>query len=173
MNSLDSIRNLFRHMEYADASTWHRIVECEAAQSDAFIRSRMIHIHSVQRAFLNAWRGEPLPAVDHEMKLAEVLPRGIEYHALAAQYLDRLKPALLDQQMVVPWSSGAAARLGHPASPTTLVETINQVLLHTAYHRGQVSTRLKELGGAPPLTDYIVWLWSGRPAPAWPALTVG
>ncbi len=33
--------------------------------------------------------------------------------------------------------------------------------------RGQNATRLRELGGEPPLTDYIAWLWKGRPAPDW------
>ena len=26
---------------------------------------------------------------------------------------------------------------------------------------------LRELGGEPPATDLIVWLWKGRPAPDW------
>ena len=173
MNSLDSIRSLFKHMEWADAKTWQGILGCEAAQSDEYVRSRMLHIHTVQRAFLSTWRGEPLPSFDHEMKAAEMLPWSIEYHAFAHQYVDRLKPAHLEDVVIIPWSSGAAKRLGHPASPTTLADTIQQVMMHTAYHRGQVAARLKELGGAPPVTDYIVWLWSGRPAAAWPALTVG
>src|SRR5574339_581065 len=33
--------------------------------------------------------------------------------------------------------------------------------------RAQNATRLRELGGAPPLTDLIVWWWKGRPEPAW------
>jgi uncharacterized damage-inducible protein DinB len=39
--------------------------------------------------------------------------------------------------------------------------------MHSHYHRGQNATRLRELGGTPPTTDYIVWLWKGRPQPAW------
>ncbi len=28
-------------------------------------------------------------------------------------------------------------------------------------------TRLRELGGAPPLGDYVIWVWWGSPAAAW------
>ena len=35
--------------------------------------------------------------------------------------------------------------------------------MHSHYHRGQNATRLRELGGEPPMTDLIVWYWKGRP----------
>jgi len=41
------------------------------------------------------------------------------------------------------------------------------VALHSLYHRGQVNARLREVGGTPPLVDYIAWLWFGRPAAEW------
>jgi uncharacterized damage-inducible protein DinB len=39
--------------------------------------------------------------------------------------------------------------------------------MHTAYHRGQISTRIREIGGEPPLIDYLYWVWAGRPSPGW------
>jgi uncharacterized damage-inducible protein DinB len=44
-----------------------------------------------------------------------------------------------------------------------------QVATHSTYHRGQVNARLREVGGEPPLVDYIAWIWFGRPAPEWSA----
>ena len=35
---------------------------------------------------------------------------------------------------------------------------------------GQVMTRLRELGGAPPLVDYVIWVWSGSPVADWDTL---
>jgi uncharacterized damage-inducible protein DinB len=32
-----------------------------------------------------------------------------------------------------------------------------QTVLHSQHHRGQISTRLRALGGAPPTFDYIIW----------------
>jgi uncharacterized damage-inducible protein DinB len=53
--------------------------------------------------------------------------------------------------------------------PATLGESAWQVFSHTTYHRGQVATRVREIGGEPPTIDYLMWVWSGRPAPSWAA----
>ena len=47
----------------------------------------------------------------------------------------------------------------------TLAETALQVAMHSTYHRGQVNARLRQIGGEPPLVDFIAWIWFGRPAP--------
>ena len=38
-----------------------------------------------------------------------------------------------------------------------------QCVMHSQYHRGQNATRLRELGGSPPITDYILWLYKSKP----------
>ncbi len=53
--------------------------------------------------------------------------------------------------------------------PATLAETVLQITSHTTYHRGQVNMRLRELGAEPPLTDFIAWIWLGRPEAEWEA----
>ena len=42
-----------------------------------------------------------------------------------------------------------------------------QVAMHTAYHRGQINTRVRELGGEPKLVDFIAWIWYGKPKADW------
>ncbi|HZW92372.1 MAG TPA: hypothetical protein VFF64_05310 [Candidatus Eremiobacteraceae bacterium] len=44
---------------------------------------------------------------------------------------------------------------------------LTQAAMHSHYHRGQNATRLRELGGAPLGTDFIVWLGDGQPAARW------
>lgn len=44
---------------------------------------------------------------------------------------------------------------------------LTQAAMHTHYHRGQNATRLRELGGIPPTTDFIVWLRDGKPKARW------
>jgi uncharacterized damage-inducible protein DinB len=39
--------------------------------------------------------------------------------------------------------------------------------MHSHYHRGQNATRLRELGGVPPGTDFIEWLREGQPSARW------
>ena len=69
--------------------------------------------------------------------------------------------------MELPWAAGLTKRFGREPAPATLAETAFQVASHSTYHRGQVNTRLRELGAEPPLVDYIAWLWLGRPAAEW------
>ena len=78
----------------------------------------------------------------------------------------QLDPETLQRQVHFPWSQQLVERWG-VAQPATLTETILQVALHSTYHRGQVNTRLRELGAEPPLTDFIAWIWMGRPAAEW------
>jgi uncharacterized damage-inducible protein DinB len=66
----------------------------------------------------------------------------------------------------LPWADRLVERFGQ-ALPATWSETVLQVNLHTTYHRGQVTSRLRALGSEPPLTDFIAWIWMGRPAPGW------
>ena len=47
-------------------------------------------------------------------------------------------------------------------------ESLVQVAMHTTYHRGQVATQIRALGGEPPLTDFVAWIWIGKPEPSWP-----
>ena len=35
---------------------------------------------------------------------------------------------------------------------------------------GQINARLREIGGEPPLVDYIAWIWLGRPTVNWPSI---
>jgi len=46
-------------------------------------------------------------------------------------------------------------------------ETLMPVASHSTHHRGQVCARIRELGSEPPLTDFIAWIWSSRPAASW------
>jgi uncharacterized damage-inducible protein DinB len=44
-----------------------------------------------------------------------------------------------------------------------------QISLHSTYHRGQIATRMRELGAEPAATDFILWVFLDKPAASWPA----
>ena len=52
----------------------------------------------------------------------------------------------------------------HAQRHSAQIITMRKVI---GYHRGQNATRLRELGGEPPLTDFVAWLWKGRPDGKW------
>lgn len=156
----------YRQMEWADASVWRAVLELEGAAEA--LQERLHHIHQVQRIFLSIWRGE---AVDlhagQELKGKDLASWARECYPQARAFLADSKEAL-DRPVVLPWGQQVAERLGIEPAVTTLRDTAAQVYTHTAHHRGQVVTKLRELGGNPPLTDFIAWVWRGRAEAEWP-----
>jgi uncharacterized damage-inducible protein DinB len=164
MNARTLLNDLFSHMEWADALLWRALFETPEAMEDPDLRTRLLHIHLVQWGFLRAWQGKPFDF--HEGDLLD--PPGLErwareYHGEVARYLEDVRETDLDRRSEMPWASA----MRPTPSATSLGETFAQVAMHTAAHRAQVSLRLREKGGAPPLLDFIKWVWDGKPQAAW------
>ncbi len=163
-----TLADLDRHMEWADATVWSAVLGCGAGQTDTRLHDLLYHVHMVQRAFLRTWRGEPrdqpYPTFD---ALLPMMAWARDGHAEIATQLATLTDRDVDGAMPVAWAEMVEKHFGRAPGPTTLGETVLQVVLHSQYHRGQVNARLRELGATPPLVDYIAWLWFGRPAPEW------
>jgi uncharacterized damage-inducible protein DinB len=172
MMNLDGLRELVHHMQWADALVWDAALSNTGAAGDLALRGKLFHTHMVQGAFLSVWQAGPLvPPPSDPPDLLTTLKSARGYYSDLATFLSALGEAELERPVVLPWAGRFAQRLGRePASPT-LAETILQVAMHSTYHRGQVNARLRELGIEPPLTDYIAWVWFGRPEPQWPALS--
>jgi uncharacterized damage-inducible protein DinB len=166
---MDVFRNLYHHMEWADGRVWQAVLACPAAEGDAALRERLVHIHTVQRAFLSIWRGEAPHFRESFDSLRDVARWGQEYYGEVRPHLASLADGALDRSVIMPWAERLSAVFGRKPDPTTLRDTMLQVPMHSTYHRGQVNTRLRELGGEPPLVDYIAWIWSGRPGAEWPS----
>lgn len=163
-------QDLARHMEWADAEVWNAALRLPEATSDASLLERLHHLHTVQWAYLQIWRGEPvelpeLPTFEGAVALRDWAR---EYHRQVAAHLARIDAEALGRPVTLPWADQVVERYGDP-EPASLAETILQVVYHTTYHRGQINTRLRELEAEPPLTDYIAWIWMGRPDPDWNA----
>ncbi len=168
--SIDLLRQLIRHMEWADAEVWRAVLACEPAGHDRRLRDLLTHLHVVQRLFLVVWRKDPFDPSRGSPEFATAADlRGWAqtYYSEANSFLDRLDAHGLTVDVSMPWIKAFEAQLGRTFSTPTLGETIFQVTSHSTYHRGQVNARLREVGGEPPLVDYIAWIWFGRPEPDW------
>lgn len=167
MNLREFLVDQYRHMEWADASMWRAVLASERASADDVLRERLHHIHMVQRLFFDVWRGVAVdPQAGQGLQGRELMEWAREYYPQARALLDAAED--LDRPVVLPWARQASERLGIQPSIVTLRDTAAQVVAHTAHHRGQVATRLRELGGSPPLIDFIAWAWRGRPEVEWP-----
>jgi uncharacterized damage-inducible protein DinB len=157
-------------MEWADAEVWRAVLACEPAARDQRLRDLLTHLHVVQRLFLVVWRKERIDRSSAEPAFATAVDLrdwARTYYPEANGFLDRLEETALTGELSMPWIKSFEAQLGRTLSKTTLGETIFQVSSHSTYHRGQVNARLREVGGTPPLVDYIAWIWFGRPEPDW------
>lgn len=169
MPQLTFVRPLYEHMEWADAMVWQKVHATPAAATDEKLRALLHHIHMVQHAFLTVWRNDEFKynELSEPRDLTALARWARDGHAAIRSHLDGVDPATLDADLKMPWADRLVADLGRSAAGTTLGETMLQVPMHSLYHRGQVNARLRDLGGEPPLVDYIAWLWLGRPAAEW------
>jgi uncharacterized damage-inducible protein DinB len=168
MNTSD-LTDLFRHMEWADAAVWTAVLANEAGREDAKLRGYLHHLHVVQRAFLRTWRGEPRDAPYPDFDATPpMIEWAREYYPEALAQVEAWTDDQVAEPMPVPWASMVERRIGRPPAMSSLADTALQVAMHSQYHRGQVNARLREVGGEPPLVDYIGWVWLGRPKAEWP-----
>lgn len=159
------LRELYAHQAWADAEHWRAIEAHAPALADKPIRDRLHHIHLVQHAFLWTCRGAgtsfALTKPEDFASMTALRDYGRAYHHDMACFLDELTPARLAETRVIPWFKD-------PPLSLPIEHALIQAAMHSHYHRGQNATRVRELGGEPPLTDFIVWIWKGRPDPQWP-----
>jgi uncharacterized damage-inducible protein DinB len=162
-------QDLYDHMAWADAIVWRAVRAHDGAANDERVLDWLLHLHMTQRAFLLIWQNEELKFPDRASfkNASDIEAYGREYHEQVAPWLATVADDALDTPMVMPW----AKRFANGAAPTVLRDTLLQVPLHSLHHRAQVNARLRELGAAPPLVDYIAWIWMGKPRPQWSAVT--
>ena len=163
---LDVIKGLFAHQEWADASHWRVILGSEAARKDPELRERLVHLHGAQQVWMGRWQGIGLgyPKVEDHATLEDTLHFAQACHAALRAYLSLRKEADLAEPITYTNNAGG-----------THTQPLGQLMLHVAmhshYHRGQIMTRLKQLGGQATDVDYIFWIWKGRPEPEWDLAT--
>jgi uncharacterized damage-inducible protein DinB len=167
------LADAYRHMEWADATVWAAVPG--GGEPDPRLRQLLVHIHTVQRAFLAVWTGrsvaDGLRMPETFATLEEVRAWAEPVYAAASAFVATVDEMRLAAPLEMPWAGQVEEKLGRPPGISTLADTCFQVVNHSTYHRGQVNARLRELGVEPPLVDYIAWIWFGRPDAAWPAMT--
>lgn len=174
MLDIKTLTDLYKHMEWADAAVWTSALASDSGQTDVKLREYFYHLHLVQRAFLRLWRDEwretPPPTFDDAQSSMQWAR---DYYGEIFAHLETLDDEKISKPASTPWAKMVEQQLGRAPETATISETVLQVALHSLYHRGQINARLREVGGSPPLVDYIAWVWLGRPAPAWPSATSG
>lgn len=166
---LTNLQALFQHMEWADALVWNAVLDLPDPGKAPRLGELLYHIHTVQQVYLQLWQQQPasLPEPAEFETLAALCQWGQSYYPKLEAYLAGIDEAALAQTIHLPWAERIEKRLGKPPAASTLAETMLQVTSHSAYHRGQVNRIIREQNGAPPLVDFIAWVWGGKMPAVW------
>jgi uncharacterized damage-inducible protein DinB len=157
------LKELYAHQHWADAEHWSAFEAHPIALSDRAIRERLHHIWLVQEAFL--WAIGPrdtqfaFAKIERSPDIMELKTLSQKYHVAITSVLDSFHERRLSELVEIPWFT--------PALKISVRHALTQAAMHSHYHRGQNATRLRELGGVPPYTDFIVWLRNGQPSAQW------
>jgi len=170
MHSLSLLKELFRHMTWADAKIWDTVLSISDAHKDEKLKIILYHLHVVQYAFYHIWLDLPLefPEPSEFKKLQGLASWASKYPELLRSFLTELTEKDLRRMITIPWSNRLEKLIGKKPSETNLAETMLQVTAHSSHHRGQVNNRIRSLNGEPPLVDFIAWVWIGKPSAVWP-----
>lgn len=150
MESLDSFRQLFEYDFWANQVAL-RSIGAMNAPAERVLKIAG-HIVGAQRVWLGrleasgAARPKPWPL----MSLEEANAAVTEMHQRWKTYLAQLTPERLEEDLVHRNSKGIEFRV-------PVRDVLTQLVMHSAYHRGQIAAAIREAGGQPAATDYIVY----------------
>jgi len=149
------LKELARHQAWADREHWRVFHENPPLLEDAEIRKRLNHMVMAAGMLRALARGETPDVAgmkDRESveELAAAMGKANE------GLVETLGSADLEKMIALP--RGPKGPFEAPAGVLLL-----QALMHGQHHRGQNASRMRQLGVAPPMTDFVVWYALGRP----------
>jgi uncharacterized damage-inducible protein DinB len=118
------------------------------------VRQTLIHMLWAEKLWLERWQSRSfIPTLNSEdYKSFDLIESEIEdLYEKQIKFLKDLKPG--DENQNVSYLNFQGERWEY-----SLQEMIQHLLLHSAYHRGQLVTILRQLGLIPPSTDYLVYV---------------
>ena len=156
--SPDDIRQLYdynawanrRSMEAASALTPEQFTK-PLGSSFSSVRDTLGHIYGGEWIWLERFQGRSpasLPDVNEFANLASLRERWLEHEARLLGFVRGLTQADLDRVMEY-----KTLKFGVYRNP--LWQSMQHLVNHGTYHRGQVTTLLRQLGAQPILTDLM------------------
>jgi uncharacterized damage-inducible protein DinB len=113
------------------------------------VRDTLAHILGAEWIWMRRWRGEPTSALLQASDFPTVQSLRDRFAALEQERRGFLE-SLSDDRLQAPFSYRDTAGKSHSLR---LVQSLQHVVNHGTYHRGQITTLLRQLGGTPVSTD--------------------
>jgi uncharacterized damage-inducible protein DinB len=92
-----------------------------------------------------------------------------KYYAEVASYFSEINTEMLQRDIAIPGIERIEKKWNITPHTANLAQTMVQVVTHSMYHRAQIVTQLREFEVEPPVIDFIVWIWFGKPQAKWPS----
>jgi len=153
--------DLFGHKGHADAAMLTAIRRHPGAATDGELQVMLHHMLVANRFWLLTIVGEPFEA-DRETRVPDSLEVLIESFRVTHER-ERAWVAGATREDLNRMLESALI----PGGRCLVSEALLQVCLHSQGHRAQCAKLLRARGGAPPMTDFILWRVE-RPAPNGP-----
>ena len=157
---LESIRELYGYNRWANA----RSLEAAAAVSTedftrevggsfASLRGTLAHMYGAEWIWLQRWKGISPRQLPFSLEFPDVASIRSRWQAVENErqvFLDALEPARLAE--VLSYVNLQGQTFAYP-----LRRMLQHVVNHGTYHRGQITTLLRQLGAAPLATDLLLY----------------
>ncbi len=154
--TLEDIRTLYAYNAWANARVLGAAESLppedllrDLRNSFPSVRDTLAHILGAEWIWLRRWLGESPSALPHASDFPAVASLRVRFAALDQERQVFLR-GLTEEQLNSPLHYRDTA--GKPAT-LLLVQSFQHVVNHGTYHRGQVTTLLRQLGAKPVSTD--------------------
>jgi uncharacterized damage-inducible protein DinB len=155
---LPEITDLYSYNKWANQETLRAAAELG---DDAFARdmissfpslcATMVHMLGAEVVWLQRWHGDPLGNARDVLvcdTVARLSARWEQHWAQQERFINALSAEELSRPVQIRTRSGLE-------TVQALGDTLRHVVNHATYHRGQVTTLIRQLGGTPASTDYF------------------
>ena len=160
MSALHDVRTLFAFNRWANERTPDAVAARAPEQyarpvggSFPSLRATLEHMLGAEITWLARWHGEVAGRVTDFSDCPDLAALRARWDATWREQ-QRFLDALTDDALAVP--PACRFRSGMEGA-MPLVDVLRHVVNHGTYHRGQVTTLVRQLGGVAAATDYIVF----------------
>lgn len=160
MDRLTEIRDLYAYHRWANARVLDAASELDAEaftreveSSFPSVQKTLIHMLAADWVWLQRWNGTSPTAMPDGWAGVEfpgLRTAWAELEAAQTAFVEALTEADLDRPLAYHNTAGIAAE-------QPLWQLLRHVVNHGTYHRGQVTTLLRQVGGTPPGTDLVLF----------------
>ena len=146
MNLADYLRREFDYNAWANGEV---LAAFKAASIDAQCVRFMAHILAAERVWLERLKQQPQSVpVWPEPDLAWCEQEGAELAKSWRKYLELLTAGDIAQTIAYKNSQGESWT-------SAIIDVLTHVVMHSAYHRGQIASHMRASGHTPAYTDFI------------------